>query len=115
MRGPTQRSLKLLRDQGYTVYIVETFNVYAKKRNDLFGFIDIAAIHPNRRGVLGIQTTTGSHLANRITKAESLAAYNVWLASGNAVEFHGWAKKGPRGKMKRWQCNIHRVDLSEFL
>lgn len=115
MRGPTQRSLNLLREQGYTVYIVEHYNAYAKVRRDLFGFIDVAAIHPNKRGVLGVQTTTGSNLAARIAKAEALPAYKIWLKAGNAVEFHGWRKIRTKGKMKTWQPIIRRIDLSEFL
>ena len=115
MRGPTQRSLNLLREQGYTVYIVESYNAYAKVRKDLFGFIDIAAIHPNRKGVLGVQTTTGSNLAARISKAEALPAYRLWLAAGNVVEFHGWRKLKTGKKLRTWQPNILRVDLSGLL
>lgn len=115
MRGPTQRSLHLLREQGYTVYVVESFNVYAKVRKDLFGFIDIVAIHPRRRGVLGVQTTTGPHLAARQSKAELLSAYRLWLAAGNAVQFHGWRKVGARGKRKLWQPLVREIDLSELL
>ena len=115
MRGPTQRSLNLLRSQGYVVYIVESYNAYSKRRNDLFGFIDIAAIHPDKRGVLGVQTTTGSNLAARISKAEALPAYHTWLAAGNAVEFHGWRKLKTGKKQRTWQPNILRIDISEFL
>lgn len=103
MRTPTQRSLALLREQGYEVYVVEHYNAYAHVRRDLFGFIDIVAIHPDKIGVLGVQTTTGSNLSARIKKAEALAAYGMWLMSGNKVEFHGWRKIRTRGKMKTWQ------------
>lgn len=118
MRGPTQRSLNLLRKQGYTCYIVEHFNAFAKVRRDLFGFIDIAALHPDKKGVLGVQTTSGSNLAARITKAEALDAYKLWLAAGNAVEFHGWRKilKNGRGtKLATWQPLIRRIDIADLL
>lgn len=115
MRGPTQRSLNLLRSQGYTVYVVESYNAFAKVRRDLFGFIDICAIHPDKKGVLGVQTTSGSNLAARITKAEALDAYKLWINTGNAVEFHGW-RKLKTGKVQRtWQPLIRRVDLSDLL
>lgn len=115
MRGPTQRSMNLLREQGYTVYIVEHFNAFAKVRRDLFGFIDICAIHPDKKGVLGVQTTSGSNLAARIAKAEALPAYALWLRCGNAVEFHGW-RKIITGKVQRtWQPLIRRFDLSDLL
>lgn len=109
MRGPTQRSLNLLRERGYTVYVVEHFNAFAKVRRDLFGFIDIVALHPDKKGILGIQTTTSSNLAARITKAQALPAYSLWLDAGNVVEFHGWRKIGPRGKRKLWQPNIRTI------
>jgi len=115
MRGPTQRSLNLLRQQGYTVYIVEHFNAFAKVRRDLFGFIDIVAIHPDKKGVLGVQTTSGSNLAARITKAEALPAYALWLNCGNAVEFHGWRKIITGKTQKTWQPLIRRVDMADLL
>lgn len=118
MKGPTQRSLAHLRALGYTVYIVEHFNMYAKVRRDLFGFIDIVAIHPLEKGVLGVQTTTGSNLAARIKKAAALPEYALWLNCGNRVEFHGWAKKLKNGrgtKARVWCNNILRVDLSDLL
>ena len=52
---PTQRSLKYLREQGYTVAIVERWNAFAKIRQDLFGFIDLLAIKPGE--TLAVQTT----------------------------------------------------------
>lgn len=113
MRGPTQRSLNMLREAGYTVYVVEHFNVYAKKRNDLFGFIDIAAIHPDHKGVLGVQTTTGSNLAARKKKAADLASYHLWIAAGNTVEFHGWRKILTGKKRREWRAVIDRIPAPE--
>lgn len=112
MRGPTQRSLDHLRKLGYTCYVVEHYNAFAKVRRDLFGFIDIVAIHPEKRGVLGVQTTTGSNLAARETKAEALPTYQLWLDCGNAIEFHGWRKLVAKdgGKRKTWQPLIRRKE-----
>ena len=42
--SPTQRSLKLLRDEGYTAQVVERWNPHARVRQDLFGVIDTAAM-----------------------------------------------------------------------
>ena len=99
---PTQRSLDYLRKAGYTVAIAEKFNHFIKIRQDLFGWIDICAIHPEKPGVTGIQTTTTDHLAERIKKAKALDSLKVWLQAGNTAEFHGWAKRGARGKRKLW-------------
>lgn len=115
MRGPTQRSMDLLRKQGYTVYVVEHYNAFAKVRRDLFGFIDIVAIHPAERGVLGVQTTTGSNLAARETKAQALPAYKLWLECGNAIEFHGWRKLKTGVKQRTWQPLIRRQKIHPSL
>jgi hypothetical protein len=107
MTSPTQRSIELLKKEGYKVAIVEKFNHFIKIRQDLFGFIDLVALHPDKKGILGVQTTSGSHLANRIDKAMMLPAFHLWIKCGNAVEFHGWVKKGARGKRKLWSLNRH--------
>lgn len=108
--SPTQRSMKLLRDQGYTPWIVEFWHEKSRRRKDLYRFIDIVALHPDKIGILAVQTTTGSGLSSRIKKAEGLDNYWLWLACGNPVQFHGWAKRGARGKMKLWTPRIITVD-----
>lgn len=107
--------MDLLRKQGYTVYVVEHYNAFAKVRRDLFGFIDIVAIHPAERGVLGIQTTTGSNLAARETKARALPVYKLWLECGNTIEFHGWRKLKTGAKRRTWQPLIRRQKIHESL
>jgi len=102
---PTQRTLALLRKEGYTVAIAEKFNSYIKVRQDLFGWIDVCAIHPNKKGVLGVQTTSGSNLAARIKKAQALDSYKVWLQAGNTVEFHGWRKLKNLPGNRLWDCD----------
>lgn len=89
----TQRSLAELRRRGYSPWIVEHWNPYAHVKKDLFGFLDIVALHPDRKGLLGVQTTTASNLLARVHKAEKLEAFSLWVAAGNDVEFHGWLKK----------------------
>lgn len=115
MRSPTQRSIQLLKEQGYVTYVAEHYNAFARVRRDLFGFIDIVALHPDKKGLLGVQTTSGANLSARIIKAESLPAFSLWLRCGNAVEFHGW-RKIITGKVQRtWQPIIRRIDLADLL
>ena len=93
--SPTQRSLKYLRDQGYTVAITEKWNSYAKVRQDLFGFIDMIAI---KDGVtLAIQTTSSSTFSARIKKIEEHENLPAVLAAGWQVTVHGW-RKNSKGK-----------------
>lgn len=117
MRSPTQKSLKLLRERGYSVFITEHYNAFAKVRVDLYGFIDIVGLHPKERGILGIQTTTGTNLSARIKKAQGIKQYWLWLSCGNDVEFHGWRKllKKRGGKQKIWVPIIKRYSVRDIL
>lgn len=90
--SPTQRSLKLLRDLGFTCQIVEHWNAFARRRIDLFGIIDIVAIKSGSTGVLGVQTTTSDNLSARVHKAEAEETMKIWLNCGNRLLIHGWDK-----------------------
>lgn len=100
--SPTQRSLKHLREQGYTAQVVERWNAWAKVRVDLFSWIDIVAIRHDRTGVLGVQCTSDSNVAARLAKARVTNELGTWLAAGNRLVIHGWGKKGARGARKTW-------------
>ena len=43
-KSPTQRSLEYLREQGYHPEVVEKYNSFTRRTNDLWGFVDILAI-----------------------------------------------------------------------
>jgi len=112
----TQRTLKNLRDRGYRPCVAEYYNARQKRKHDLYKWIDVVAIHPHERGVLGVQTTTAAHLAERVRKAEKLEAYWEWLGSGNVAEFQGWKKvKHETKNMKVWRVKIIRVDWRDML
>lgn len=100
--SPTQKSLKYLRDLGYSAQVVEHFNYFTKSRKDLFGIIDIVAIKPGISGVLGVQVTSTDNLSAREKKAAEIPEVKIWIECGNPFEFHGWSKKGKVGKRKLW-------------
>jgi hypothetical protein len=108
---PTQRSLALLRGRGYAVEKVEqrlTFRGFITR--DLFGCIDLIAV---RRGeIVGVQTTSRSNLAARRTKALGSPGLAAWLDGGGKFVLHGWAKAGPRGQRKKWQCSEQELTLT---
>lgn len=115
MSSPTQRSIQWLKERGYTCCIAEHYNAFAHVRKDLFGWIDIVALHPDKKGVLGIQCTTGSNISARITKAEALKSYGLWIACGNTALFMGW-RKLKTGKVQRtWHPHITEVSLENLL
>ena len=103
---PTQRSLKHLRGEGYTVGIVEHWNPFAHIRQDLFGFVDLVALDPKFMQVIFVQTTSGSNVSARVQKIEVNPHYATAKAAGVRVEVHGWSKRGERGKRKTWQLRI---------
>lgn len=96
--------MKYLRDQGHIAEVAEHRVPRINITRDLFGFVDIAVLD-GKPGVLGVQTTTMSNHAARVGKIQSdelARAVNAWLLAGNRIVVHGWAKRGPRGKRKRW-------------
>lgn len=108
MSSPTQRSLALLRDEGWTVAIVEKWNQFARIRQDLFGFADLLAFRGD--AVLAVQTTSGSNVSARIEKIGQCQAALLWRESRyRTIEVHGWAKRGPRGKRKTWTCRRETI------
>lgn len=102
MSSPTQRTLAELRKRGYTAAITEHFNPHARVRQDLFGFIDILAVHPKGE-LLAIQTCSGEggDPAARVTKILALPVARL-LACHCSIEVWSWARRGARGKRKLW-------------
>ena len=106
MSSPTQRTLAEMRKRGYIAEVVEKWIPQVKRRRDLFGFIDILCVHPEREGdVVGVQATSGSHVAERITKINEHENVGAVRKGGIRILVHGWAKR--KG---RWQ--LREVDVS---
>lgn len=86
---PTQRSLAYLREEGYTVAIVERWNPHARIRQDLFGFIDLLAI---RKGeTLAVQVTS-TGVSSRIKKIMESDYLPKVRDAGWRILVHGWRK-----------------------
>lgn len=98
--SPTQRTLQECRRRGWTAQVVERWNPHARIRQDLFGCIDIVAITPS--GILGIQACAGSSHSTRMAKVIATPTTKLWLEAGARLEVWSWAKRGARGKAKRW-------------
>ena len=112
MDSPAARSKRHLEKQGYRVATVERWNHVTRTRHDAFGFLDLIAIRPSR--IVGVQTTTGGHAQNRISKITGERAEEArdWLAAGGLIEVHGWrqlqVKRG--GKARRWHPIVVSLD-----
>lgn len=93
--SPTQRSLKLMRDQGYLCEITERWNPFAKIRQDLFNFVDILCVKDGK--TVAVQTTSYSNMSARIKKIQELDTYPIVQSAGWEIVVHGW-KKDKSGK-----------------
>lgn len=93
--SPTQRTLKHMRDQGYVSAVVEKFNHFVKRRQDLFGVIDVLCVGNGE--TVAVQTTSGSNVAARITKIAEAEAVPELRKAGWRIVVHGW-RKNSKGK-----------------
>lgn len=95
------------------VAIVEKYNSFIKRRIDLWGFGDLLCVRNDE--VLIVQTTSGSNVSARLEKMKHIPEAGLWLMSPNRkIEIHGWAKRGERGKQKKWTCRIVPVTRNEL-
>ena len=119
MSSPTQRSLKFLRERGYTVGVVERWNPGAKVRQDFLGFADVLAVHAGEVGVLAVQVCGGGggSLAERYRKIVRTPAAHVWLLAGNAILVQQWVRRPPlKGKKRiRVELREQRISINEVL
>ena len=107
--SPTSRTLAKLRKQGYRAQVVEKWVPQARRRIDLFGFIDVLAMKvPDEQGILGIQATTMENRTKRVKKIKEAPAAWEWLMAGNRLEVWCWRKlKVRRGKKAvRWKLHV---------
>lgn len=101
----TVRSTRLLEAEGWIVDTVERWIPHTLHKRDLFGFIDLLAVHQGTGETMGIQTTSASNVSSRIHKMTASPHLPVLRKAGWRLECHGWAKK--KG---RWVCR--REDVS---
>lgn len=111
MSSPTQRSLAECKKRGWTAQVVEQTIPRTFIKRDLFGFIDIIAITPT--ATIGIQATSGTNHAARMTKARQQPHFAAWLAAGRTFAVWSWTKRGDRGKRKLWALREESVHESD--
>lgn len=114
--SPTARTLAYVRQQGGLAQVVEKWIPRARRRVDLFGWIDVVVLDDGP-GVLGIQATTAANVSHRMAKLrdDCADAMGKWLANGNRLAIHGWAKRGPRGGRKRWMLSGRYITAEDLV
>lgn len=108
MTTPTARTLALFRAMGYTCAVVERWNQYARVRQDVYGFGDILAMHPDH-GIALLQACAGASHAARLDKVRAEPRCWDWLRAGGRVAVVSWRKGGPEGKRKLWTVRTEWV------
>jgi len=111
--SPTARTLELLRRCGYLAEVVERWLPRVNRRRDLFRLADVLAVHPVRREIVLVQTTTADHLAHRLAKVKALPELAGLLAAGCKISLHGWKRQGTRWRVKI--VNIRAEDLEAVI
>ena len=80
-----------MRSAGYLCAVVEKWNMHARIRQDLYGFIDVLAI--KGEDIVGVQATggDGGNVAARIKKIVEHENYPQVIAAMRVI-VHGWRK-----------------------
>lgn len=92
---PTQRSLKVLRDDGYICEVVERWLPGINCRRDLFNMADILAIKAGARPLLVQVTAAG--VAARVAKIRNSELLGAVIEHFD-IEVHGWRKSARNGR-----------------
>lgn len=104
MSSPTQRTLAMLKKDGWMPAVVEKWNPHARIRQDLFGIIDVIGVRDGQ--TIGVQSTSASNMSSRIKKIEASDSIATLRKAGWVIHVHGW-KKNSKG---RWECRV--TDMS---
>lgn len=103
--SPTQRSLALLRSEGWVCQVTEyTVRIPGRTfKRDLWGIVDILCLRDGE--ILGVQTTSGSNLSARMQKVADCEHLPQIRRANIKLECHGWRKL-----KAGWACK--REDVS---
>jgi len=105
-RSPSALSTETLTDLGYEVGTVERWIPGANIRKDLFGFIDLMAVHKETGETLAVQATSRTNAASRVKKITDSPLLAMVRKAGWRIEVHGWSKAA--GNV--WRAKV--IDLS---
>ena len=115
---PTERTLAYLRGLHLECGIVERWLPKARKRLDLFGFIDIIAI--DKYQTIGVQSC-GTAFSEHLKKIKAEPMVRRWLAYKNReVLLIGWRKlkqkkkDGKLSKVAKYEPRIKWITLEDL-
>lgn len=105
------RTLKALKAAGYLCGVTERWNPHVRKRQDLFGFIDMIAV---RGDTIGVQATSLSEKQRHIDKILAEPRARKWLLAGNRIQLWCWRKLKVKVDRKSWQADVMEITLAHF-
>lgn len=97
--APTKWTLALLAQRGWTADICERKEGPISR--DLFGCIDVIAVHPHERRVIFVQCTSLANIASRIRKTIARSETVDMLLAGCHVEVWGWSDGTPLPRIEQ--------------
>ena len=106
-----RRTSSHLKNLGFEVHTVQEYIHAIGKRRDLFHIIDVLTMRPDI-GIVGIQATTKTHLADHRRDLIAKAASRIWLASGGRLQLWCWRKVGAKGGARKWAPRIEEARLA---
>lgn len=117
----TQRTLRELRRQGRICDVAEKWQMIPGHpaggfRKDLFGWVDIVALDPER-GFVGVQSCGQSFAAHLRDMLQNELVLEWLRTPGGSAELWGWRKvKLHRGgKAMRWAPRVREITQADFL
>lgn len=116
--SPTARTLRSLRQQGIICQVVERWNAFGGPfgvRVDLFGFIDLIALYPDK-GIVGVQCCGQTGHAEHKRKILENEIAPEWIKTGGGIQIWSWRKLKLKrgGKAMRWTPRIESITLEDF-
>lgn len=111
----TQKSLKYLRENGWSACVVERFlpargTMKFPRRIDAFNIGDLLACRPFPDAEIAlVQCCPGASHAEHKAKILAIPEFDTWKQSGGIVLLMSWAKQGQRGKRKIWTLREERL------
>lgn len=109
-KSPSARTIQELRDIGYHAQSVEQTIPRTFIKRDLFGCIDIIAVHPDHKSIVGIQATSATNHSDRKKKALAEPRLLAWLAAGGRFVIYSW-RQAANGK---WVARIEDIELLDL-
>lgn len=98
------KTRKVYESNGFITARVEYYIAAMKHKNDLFGFIDVLAIHPKTKLTVGIQVTSVGNTHARIEKIAQIPYAYLLLEAGWDIQVVGWEKVN-----NRWRWDAYKI------